>query len=100
MVRQIMPLPRRYPPTLLRRMGADHHIVLPDGRRLSYADWGDPKGRPVLYFHGGLSCRLDIAFGDAEAKTHGVRLLAPDRPGIGGSDRARRRAVASWAADV
>ena len=81
-------------------MGADHHVVLPDGRRLVYADWGDPAGRPVLYLHGGLSCRLDIAFGDDAARPCGVRLIAPDRPGIGGSDRARGRTVASWAADA
>jgi pimeloyl-ACP methyl ester carboxylesterase len=55
---------------------------------------------PVLYFHGGMSSRLDIGFGDSEAKAHRVRLLAPDRPGIGGSDRAPRHTIASWAADV
>lgn len=81
-------------------MGADHHVVLPDGRRLAYADWGDPAARAVLYFHGGLSCRLDIGFGAEDAKTDGTRLIAPDRPGIGGSDRSRGRSVASWAADV
>src|ERR1700726_1453146 len=99
MDRQIMPLPRHNPPTL-GAMGADHDVALPDGRRLAYADWGDPGGTPVLYFHGGLSCRLDIGFADEQARAGGVRLIAPDRPGIGGSDRAPGRTVAAWADDV
>jgi hypothetical protein len=32
--------------------GRDSAIRLPDGRRHAYAEWGDPNGRPVLYFHG------------------------------------------------
>jgi hypothetical protein len=27
-------------------------IQLRDGRRLGYAEWGDPSGQPLLYFHG------------------------------------------------
>jgi hypothetical protein len=29
----------------------DRHEVLSDGRRLTYADLGDPESMPVLYFH-------------------------------------------------
>ena len=36
-------------------------VRLPDGRLLGYADWGDPSGAPVIYCHGGLNSRLDVA---------------------------------------
>ncbi len=74
--------------------------MLPDGRTVAYATYGDPAGRPVLYLHGGLSGRLDAAVLDGPAQAVGVRILAPDRPGIGGSDRSAAPDVATVAADV
>ena len=29
-----------------------HTCTLPDGRKLGYADYGDPNGKPILYQHG------------------------------------------------
>lgn len=75
-------------------------VPLSDGRRLAYEAVGDPDGLPVVYHHGGLRCRVDaLALHDA-ARATGVRLIAPDRPGIGGSDRAPGRALADWPTDV
>jgi pimeloyl-ACP methyl ester carboxylesterase len=75
-------------------------VALPSGRRLGYAEWGDAAGFPVVYFHGGLSSRLDIAFADGACARHGVRLIAVDRPGIGLSDRHPERQLLDWPADV
>ena len=75
-------------------------LTLADGRALAWSTFGDPAGSPVVWHHGGLSCRLDAQRGDTAAREAGVRLIAPDRPGIGGSDRDPGRTVASWAADV
>lgn len=50
---------------------------------LGYADWGDPGGAPVIYCHGGLSSRVDIAWASRFCAERGVRLIAPDRPGSG-----------------
>jgi hypothetical protein len=41
----------------------DSAIRLPDGRRHAYAEWGDPNGRPVLYFHGMPPSRGSARFG-------------------------------------
>ncbi len=30
----------------------DDRVALPDDRLLAYAEFGDPDGRPVLFFHG------------------------------------------------
>lgn len=75
-------------------------LRLPDGRTLGWAEYGDPQGRPVLYFHGGLSSRLDSRFSHQACLSHGIRLIAPDRPGIGLSDYQPRRRLTDWPADA
>jgi pimeloyl-ACP methyl ester carboxylesterase len=61
-------------------------IRLRDGRRLGYAEGGDPAGRPLLYFHGWPGSRVEGRLGDEAARAKGVRLIALDRPGMGLSD--------------
>jgi len=75
-------------------------VTLPDGRELAYEEYGDPGGEPVLSFHGGLSSRLDAAPAHQAALDLGVRLLSPDRPGIGRSTYQPGRRLLDWPADV
>jgi pimeloyl-ACP methyl ester carboxylesterase len=75
-------------------------VTLPDGRELAYEEYGDPDGDPVLSFHGGLSSRLDAAPAHQAALDLGVRLLSPDRPGIGRSTFLPGRSLLDWPADV
>ncbi|MGQ0804956.1 MAG: alpha/beta fold hydrolase [Actinomycetota bacterium] len=77
----------------------DGSARLSDGRRLSYAEWGDPAGRPVLLLHGSPGSRLFHPDADATA-TAGVRLITYDRPGCGGSDRREGRELLDTPADV
>lgn len=72
---------------------------LRDGRALAYAEWGPIEGRPLLHFHGVPDGRFSWGGGSA-CREHGVRLIAVDRPGIGGSDPKPGRVVADWPADV
>ena len=82
-------------------MNTESHIVLPDGRRLAYAEFGAPGGRPVLYFHGSPSSRLEpLLVGDEVWTRHGLRVIAPDRPGMGLSDFQPGRGFSHWPADV
>jgi len=79
----------------------DPYITLPDGRALAYAEFGRPDGRPVLYFHGSPSCRLEpTLIGDETLFRLGVRMIAPDRPGIGRSTYQRQRGFVDWPDDV
>ncbi len=78
----------------------DHTIALPDGRTLGYAQYGDGEGKPLLYFHGGVSSRLDIAFAHQYCQERAVKIIAPDRPGIGISSLSRHRTMLDWASDV
>jgi pimeloyl-ACP methyl ester carboxylesterase len=75
-------------------------VDLPDGRELAYEEYGDPAGFPVLSFHGGLSSRLDAAPAHDAAVAKGVRLLSPDRPGIGRSSFKPGRQLLDWPDDV
>ena len=77
-----------------------HCAVLRDGRRLAWANYGDPAGRPVLYLHGIPGSRLELAGADAAARTAGLRLIAVDRPGCGRSDPRPDLTFGNYAADV
>jgi pimeloyl-ACP methyl ester carboxylesterase len=72
------------------------------GRAVSLDDVGDPAGVPVLYLHGTPSSRLARPADDERLAALGVRLLAVDRPGYGGSDALPPGApwVEAFAADV
>jgi pimeloyl-ACP methyl ester carboxylesterase len=77
----------------------DAAIVLGDGRRLAYCEWGDPEGRVILLCHGAPGSRI---FGPESTVTAeaGVRLVTVDRPGYGGSDPKPGRQILDWPADV
>jgi len=79
---------------------AEQQVTLADGRALAYREYGDPAGTPVVNCHGGLLSGLDVAPFDDAARTLGLRLVSPDRPGIGASASSPDRATADWAADV
>ena len=73
---------------------------MPDGRELAYEEYGDPQGAPILSFHGGLSSRLDAAPTQEAALALGVRVISPDRPGIGRSTFQPGRRLLDWPLDV
>ncbi len=77
----------------------DDAIRLSDGRRLSYAEWGEPEGRCVFLFHGTPHSRLWCP-DETVTTSSNVRLVTVDRPGIGGSDVLPRRTFGAWPSDV
>jgi pimeloyl-ACP methyl ester carboxylesterase len=77
----------------------DAKAALPDGRSLAYCEWGNPRGKPVFFFHGTPHSRLWCPDETATA-AEGVRLITVDRPGIGGSDIKRARRFSDWPGDV
>jgi pimeloyl-ACP methyl ester carboxylesterase len=79
---------------------AEDRIQLPDGRWLAYAEFGDPEGRPVFFFHGAPGYRRNPWATQAELGSVGVRLIAPDRPGVGRSTPWPQRRLLDWPDDV
>jgi pimeloyl-ACP methyl ester carboxylesterase len=75
-------------------------VTLPDGRRMGYAEYGDPAGLPVFGLHGTPGSRLMFRIADGPARECGVRLIAPERPGFGISSYHRGRSLASYARDI
>jgi pimeloyl-ACP methyl ester carboxylesterase len=78
----------------------DRTILVRDGRRLGYAEWGEPGGRPLLYFHGWPGSRVEGRLADEAARARNIRLIAIDRPGMGLSDFQPRRTLVDWPDDV
>jgi len=78
----------------------EHRLRLRDGRALCCAEFGDPAGAPVFYFHGFPGSRLEAATAATAAADRRVRLIAVDRPGYGGSDFAPGRRIGDFADDV
>jgi pimeloyl-ACP methyl ester carboxylesterase len=66
---------------------ADNTISDNAGATVGYYEYGDPQGKPVLVFHGTPACGAGFAFAHAAAGERRLRLIAPDRPGIGRSSR-------------
>jgi pimeloyl-ACP methyl ester carboxylesterase len=79
---------------------ANQQIKLADGRKLGYAEYGDPTGVPILFFHGGNDSRLEGALLHETAERLNVHLIAPDRPGYGLSDFQPGRGFLDWPADI
>jgi hypothetical protein len=50
-------------------------IRLHDGRLLAYAEYGDPAGRPVIFFHGTPGSRLFHYPDESIAQSLGVRII-------------------------
>ncbi len=75
-------------------------ITLPDGRLLAYAEYGDPAGRPVFFFHGMPGSRIWRPPFDEKTRQLGARLITVDRPGYGGSSFQPGRTFLSFVDDI
>lgn len=75
-------------------------VQLKDGRRLGYAEFGNPKGKPLFHFHGWPGSRLEGLLVDEVAKKLGIHFIGIDRPGMGLSDFKPKRTFLDWPDDV
>jgi pimeloyl-ACP methyl ester carboxylesterase len=66
-------------------MRPDLQVKLADGTDVGYAEVGDPDGHPVLHLHGTPGSRLEVSFPALRhaAEDLGIRVIAPERPGMG-----------------
>lgn len=81
-------------------MRANQSIQLPDGRTLGFAEYGEPQGRPLIFCHGWPSSRVQGHLVAAAAQGRGLRVIAPDRPGIGLSTSLQGRGFSDWPVDL
>jgi pimeloyl-ACP methyl ester carboxylesterase len=80
----------------------NQHVRLPSGRLLAYHEYGRPDGAPIFYFHGSPSSSLewDLFGGEELANSLNIRVIVPDRPGLGRSEFQSGRRIGDWPADV
>lgn len=81
------------------KVETEYH-TLSDGRTLAYCKYGDRRGTPVFYAHGGPGSRLEgMIFHDSAVK-HGFCLIATDRPGMGRSTFKPNRQLLDYPKDI
>lgn len=82
-------------------MRGDQNIIyLSDNRQLAYAEYGDPDGYPIFYFHGFPGSRLEARQFHDIALLRRFRIIGIDRPGMGLSTFKQHRTILSWANDL
>lgn len=82
------------------RVGEPGLFILRDGRRLEVAEYGDLSGHPAFFFHGMIGSHHQASFIAEQASRRGLRLIAPNRPGVGRSDFVARRTPLEAVGDV
>ena len=83
-----------------RLFRTDHVIKIRDGRRLGYAEYGDSNGKPLFYFHGWPTSRLQAQLMEKMAEKLHARIISIDRPGYGLSTFKKDRTLLDWSDDV
>lgn len=80
----------------------DQQLQLIDGRKLGFREYGPEDGKPVFYFHGSPSSRveLEIFSGEEFFNSEKIRVIAVDRPGMGTSDFQPDRKILDWPEDI
>lgn len=75
-------------------------LQLKDGRSLSFAQYGDPNGFPVIGLHGTPGSRIWFEHDDPISAELGIYLITVDRPGYGLSDPLARRTILDFNKDL
>jgi len=77
-------------------------VKMRGGRTLAYAEYGSPAGQPIIYCHGVPSSRVeaDLVLNASTVAALGLRVIVPDRPGMGRSDYQAGRRIVDWPDDV
>jgi pimeloyl-ACP methyl ester carboxylesterase len=83
----------------VRQPDRSAEMRLKNGRTLAWSEWGPEEGRPVVFVAGAGSAGI-LSFGADCLEEMRIRLIAPDRPGLGRSDPDPDKTLASVAADL
>jgi pimeloyl-ACP methyl ester carboxylesterase len=71
-------------------------VQFDDGAVVAFQEYGDRSGTPVIFCHGWPSSCTMAQLTDEAARSLGVRIISPDRPGISGSSVQLDRKLSDW----
>ena len=85
----------------IERPALEGTVAVRDGRRLSFAEYGSPRGPAIVWMHGTPGARRQIPLeARAYAEEHGLRIIGVDRPGIGSSTPFLYDRIGDWTGDL
>jgi pimeloyl-ACP methyl ester carboxylesterase len=85
----------------IERPRLEGSVAVRDGRRLSFAEFGTPRGAAIIWMHGTPGARRQIPVeARAYAAEHDLRIIGIDRPGIGTSTPHLYANVRDWTGDL
>jgi pimeloyl-ACP methyl ester carboxylesterase len=70
------------------------------GRKLEVREYGDDAGHPAFFFHGLIGSHYQAAYIADQAREHGLRIIAPNRPGVGASEFINRASALEAVDDI
>jgi len=85
----------------VERPALEGTVAVRDGRRLSFAEYGSPRGAAIVWMHGTPGARRQIPIeARAYAQANDVRIIGIDRPGIGSSTPHLYGSIGDWTGDL
>lgn len=85
----------------IERPRLEGSVAVRGGRRLSFAEFGTPRGAPVFWLHGTPGGRRQVPLEARQyAQEHDLRIIGIDRPGIGTSTPHLYDDVLDWTGDL
>jgi pimeloyl-ACP methyl ester carboxylesterase len=81
-------------------MTTDNIIMVGDGRKLEVREYGDRGGHPAFFFHGLIGSHHQASYVSEQAKRARLRIIAPNRPGVGRSEFVVRKTPLDVVSDV
>ncbi|MDO9456489.1 alpha/beta fold hydrolase [Nocardioides sp.] len=87
--------------TDVKRPALEGTVAVRGERRLSFAEYGSPRGDALIWMHGTPGARRQIPLeARAQAEAHGLRIVGIDRPGIGSSTPHLYDDILDWTGDL
>ncbi|HEX7717129.1 MAG TPA: alpha/beta hydrolase [Marmoricola sp.] len=85
----------------IERPRLEGSVAVRDGRRLSFAEFGAPRGAAIIWMHGTPGARRQIPVeARVYAAEHDLRIIGIDRPGVGTSTPHLYDNVLDWTPDL
>lgn len=78
----------------------DATITVKPGRPLEVHEYGDRQGHPAFFFHGLIGSHYQASYVAEAARRAGLRIIAPNRPGVGRSEFVARRTPLEAVPDI